>query len=137
MRPHRIKIGLFRADKTIDVIETLIEPKTDNVAFYNGSNNYEAILLNFEDHTFAKNVIDKISLAYFEKNLRNVDDILSRTLIWRSFFEMVKDGKMRADKFVDIINESLANEVSDAIFETQFDFVHASINTYTPIKFRE
>lgn len=50
---------------------------------------------------------------------------------------MVKDGKMRADKFVDIINESLANEVSDAIFETQFDFVHASINTYTPLKFRE
>jgi len=137
LRPHRIKIGLFRADKTIDVIETLIEPKTDNVAYYNGSNNYEAILLNFEDHTFAKNVIDKISLAYFEKNLHNVNDILSRTLIWRSFFEMVKDGKMRADKFVDIINESLANEVSDAIFETQFDFVHASINTYTPIKLRE
>jgi len=128
---------LFKADKTIDVIETLIEPKSDNVAYYNGSNNYEAILLNFEDHTFAKNVIDKVSLTYFEKNLRNVTDILSRTLIWRSFFEMVKDGKMRADRFVDIIIESLADEVSDAIFETQFDFVHASINTYSPIKVRE
>jgi aminopeptidase N len=127
---------LFRADKTIDVIETLIEPKTDNVAHYNGSNNYEAILLNFEDHTFAKNVIDKVSLAYFEKNLHNVHDILSRTLIWRSFFEMVKDAKMRADKFVDIIIKSLANEASDAIFENQFDFVHASINTYSPIKVR-
>lgn len=44
---------------------------------------------------------------------------------------------MRADKFVDIIIESLANEVSDAIFENQFDFVHASINTYSPIKVRE
>lgn len=128
---------MFKADKTIDVIETLIEPKSDNVAYYNGSNNYEAILLNFEDHTFAKNVIDKVSLTYFEKNLRNVTDILSRTLIWRSFFEMVKDGKMRADRFVDIIIESLADEVSDAIFETQFDFVHASINTYSPIKVRE
>lgn len=128
---------MFKADKTIDVIETLIEPKSDNIAYYNGSNNYEAILLNFEDHTFAKNVIDKVSLTYFEKNLRNVTDILSRTLIWRSFFEMVKDGKMRADRFVDIIIESLADEVSDAIFETQFDFVHASINTYSPIKVRE
>jgi aminopeptidase N len=28
LRPHRIKIGLFKEDKTIDVIETLIEPKT-------------------------------------------------------------------------------------------------------------
>jgi hypothetical protein len=94
----------------------LIEPKRDNVAHYNGANNYQAILLNFEDHTFAKNVIDKISLAYFEKNLHNVNDILSRTLIWRSFFEMVKDGKMRADRFVDIAIECLESEVSDAIF---------------------
>jgi hypothetical protein len=31
----------------------------------------------------------------------------------------------------------LANEESDAIFETQFDLIHDSINTYTPIKFRE
>jgi hypothetical protein len=29
---------------------------------------------------------------------------------------MVKDGKMRADRYVDIIIESLANEDSDAIF---------------------
>jgi aminopeptidase N len=59
--------------------------------------------LNFEDHTFVKNVIDKVSLSYFEKNLHNITDILSRTLIWRSFFEMVKDGKMRAERFVDIV----------------------------------
>lgn len=49
---------------------------------------------------------------------------------------MVKDGKMKADKFVDICVKSLANEISDAIFENQFDFVHTSINTYMPIKLR-
>lgn len=44
---------------------------------------------------------------------------------------------MKADRFVDIVIECLAKETSDAIFENQFDFVHTSINTYTPIKFRE
>ncbi len=44
---------------------------------------------------------------------------------------------MKADRFVDIVIECLANEVSDAIYETQFDFIHTAINTYTPIKFRE
>ena len=29
---------------------------------------------------------------------------------------MVKDGKMKSDRYVDIIIESLANEQSDAIF---------------------
>jgi hypothetical protein len=49
---------------------------------------------------------------------------------------MVKDGKMRADRYVDIIIECLAIEESDAIFETQLEFVHTAINTYSPIKFR-
>ncbi len=49
---------------------------------------------------------------------------------------MVKDAKMRSDRFVDIVIECLANEASDAIYENQFDFVHASINTYSPIKYR-
>ena len=44
---------------------------------------------------------------------------------------------MKAVRFVDIVIECLANEVSDAIYETQFDFIHTAINTYTPIKFRE
>ena len=50
---------------------------------------------------------------------------------------MVKDGKMRADRYVDIIIECLAVEESDAIFETQLEFVHTAINTYSPIKFRQ
>ena len=44
---------------------------------------------------------------------------------------------MQANRFVDIIIESLAREESDGIFETQFDFVYASINTYSPRSFRE
>jgi hypothetical protein len=45
---------------------------------------------------------------------------------------MIKDGKMTSHKFVEVIIGSLINEVSDTIFEKQFDFVHAAINTYTP-----
>ncbi len=32
---------------------------------------------------------------------------------------MVKDGKMRADRYVEIVTECLVKEESDAIFETQ------------------
>ena len=40
----------------------LITPVPEVTAHYDGSNNYKAILLNFEDHTFVKNVIDPVSL---------------------------------------------------------------------------
>jgi hypothetical protein len=62
---------------------------------------------------------------------------LSRTLIWRSFFEMIKDAAMTSHKFVEVITTSLAHESSDSIFERQFDFVHTAINHYTPKKERE
>ena len=118
------------------MIDVLIRPQADNIAEYDGSKGYKAILLNFEDHTFAKNVIDPISLEFFIKQINHIPDILSRTLIWRAFFEMVKDAKMTSHKFVEVVIHSLANESSDSIFEKQFDFVHTAINVYTPRKIR-
>lgn len=93
-------------------------------------------MLNYEDQTFAKNNIDPVSLDFFIKNINSINDILSRTLIWRSFFEMIKDAKMTSNKFVEVIIGALVQETSDSIFERQFDFVHTAINTYTPEKFR-
>jgi len=100
----------------VDVLEILVLPQNETVIEYDGSKHYKAILLNFEDHTFAKNIIDPVSLDFFIKNINNIKDILSRTLIWRSFFEMVKDGKMTSHKFVEVVITALANETSDSIF---------------------
>lgn len=61
MRPHKIKIGLFKQDFTVDVIETLLLPQEINEVVYDGRNQYKAILLNYEDHTFVKNNIDGVS----------------------------------------------------------------------------
>ena len=61
LRPHKIKIGLFKEDLSVDVIETMIFPKPVNEVTYDGSKNYKAILMNYEDHTFIKNNIDSVS----------------------------------------------------------------------------
>lgn len=136
LRLHKIKVGLFNADLEVDCIEVYVQPKAQTVVEYDGSKGYKAILLNFQDHTFAKNIIDPVSLDFFIKNINHIKDILSRTLIWRSFFEMVKDARMTSHKFVQVVVTALAKEPSDSIFERQFDFVYAAINNYTPLKFR-
>ena len=100
LRLHKIKVGLFKQNFDVDVIEVLVQPQKETIAAYNGSNQYKAILLNFEDHTFVKNIIDPVSLDFFIKGINSIKDILSRTLIWRSFYEMVKDAKMTSHKFV-------------------------------------
>lgn len=108
LRLHKIKIGLFLENLDVDVIEVLVLPQQETVAHYDGSKHYKGILLNFEDHTFAKNIIDPVSLDFFIKNINSIKDILSRTLIWRSFFEMVKDARMTSHKFVEVVTTALA-----------------------------
>lgn len=137
LRPHKIKIGLFKEDLSVDVVETLLHPQPVNEIKYDGSKGYKAILLNYEDHTFAKNNIDQVSREFFSNNLEKIDDVLSRTLIWRSFFEMVKDAKITSRDFIDFVVKNISNEKSDSIFERQFDLMHAAISQYTPTPFRE
>jgi aminopeptidase N len=137
LRLHKIKVAFFTEKFEVDVIDVLILPQNETVAHYDGSKGYKAVLLNFEDHTFAKNIIDPVSLDFFINNINSIGDILSRTLIWRSFFEMIKDAAMTSHKFVDVITSSLAKESSDSIFERQFDFAHTAINHYTPKKERD
>ena len=69
LRWHKIKVGLFRDNCDVDVIEVLLRPQAQTVAHYDGSRQYRAVLLNFEDHTFAKNIIDSQSLAFFTEHL--------------------------------------------------------------------
>lgn len=94
---------MFKSPSEVDVIETVLYPREENIAEYDGSVGYKAILLNYEDHTFVKNVIDPVSLEFFSIHINEITDILSRTLIWRSFFEMIKDAKMTSDKYVDVV----------------------------------
>ena len=103
---------------------------------YNGSSGYKAVILNYEDHSFVRNVIDKPSMSYFSNNLDKIKDILSKTLIWGNFYGMIKDGELKSHDYFDLISKFIVQEESDGIFETQFDYLFNAINTYTPIKLR-
>jgi aminopeptidase N len=88
----------------------MVKPQTNNIVKYNGSNKYKALLLNYEDHTFVKVVIDTYSLNFFSSgNLTKIKDTLTRTMIWRSFFDMVKDGKISSLRYIDVFEQNISN----------------------------
>lgn len=62
---------------------------------------------------------------------------MTRAMIWRSFFDMVKDSKMTSEKYLEIFTNNIDQEPFDSIFEKQFDLAHAAINSYTPKAYRE
>lgn len=56
---------------------------------------------NYEDWSFIRVILDEKSLNFFRKNLHKIKDTLSKFLILRSLYDMVKDAKLRATDFID------------------------------------
>ena len=96
-----MKVGFFKNDFTSDVKDVLVLPVNSSTVEYDGSNEYSALLLNYEDYSFAKTSLDTKSAEFFSKNLSGIKDLLSRALIWRAFFDMVKDAKITANRYID------------------------------------
>ena len=50
---------------------------------------------------------------------------------------MVKDAKITTKELISVTIKNIFKESSDSIFEKQFDYMNASISSYTPQKYRE
>jgi hypothetical protein len=93
------------------------------------------VLLNYEDESFVKVLLDQNSLEYFRANLHLVNDPLTRQIIWRSFFDVVRDAKISSEEYVDIVLENIPKEASDDIIQTQVVYLHMAIESMTPRKY--
>lgn len=63
---------------------------------YDGTKNYKAILLNYNDEGFIKVELDDYSKKYFFENLSRVKEVLSRKLIIRIFYEMALESQINS-----------------------------------------
>lgn len=62
LRMHKIKVGLYADDYSVDVVECWVEPKAETTITYDGTKNYKALLLNYDDQSFVKHVLDPQSV---------------------------------------------------------------------------
>jgi hypothetical protein len=70
---------------------------------FDPANNYQAVLLNYQDQTFIKILLDELSLDFFRRNLTKINDDLTRTLIWRSLYDTVRDAKICSEEYMDFL----------------------------------
>ena len=129
---HAIKVGFYKNDFSADVKDVLLLPAPSTTVEYDGSNSYEALLLNYEDYSFVKSILDSKSAEFFSVNLSKIKDLLSRALIWRAFYDMLKDAKTTAPKYIEFFLNNIEQEENDGLFEKQFDLANSAINTFTP-----
>jgi triacylglycerol esterase/lipase EstA (alpha/beta hydrolase family) len=105
LRYHKTRVAFFKNDGTYDVQDILLKPTPTTTLTYKGSNNYQAILVNYDYWDYFKYTIDDVSLAFFEQNLnkinKNDNDVLTRMIIWHDINEQVRDAKYKVTDYIE------------------------------------
>ncbi|PKH44383.1 aminopeptidase N [Nocardioides alpinus] len=117
LRRHRLGIGLYdEVDGKLvrrDYLEIDVEGASTAVPELVGVKQPALLLLNDEDHAYAKIRLDERSLATAISALATFEDSLPRALVWGATWDMTRDGEMRTRDWTDLVLANIGHE-SDA-----------------------
>ncbi|GGR49314.1 aminopeptidase N [Nocardioides luteus] len=135
LRRHRIGLGLYDlVDGALvrrDAFEIDVRDELTPVPELEGVKQPDLLLLNEGDLTYAKIRLDERSLATALSSLSDLDDSLSRALIWGAAWDMTRDAEMRASDFVELVLANIGQE-TDAWGVTRIPvFAAQAVNSFS------
>ncbi|CUR62582.1 Aminopeptidase [metagenome] len=117
LRRHRLGIGLYdEVDGRLvrrDYLEIDVEGDRTDVPELVGVKQPALLLLNDEDHAYAKIRLDERSRATAISALSTFEDSLPRAIVWGAAWDMTRDGEMRTRDWLDLVLANIGQE-SDA-----------------------
>lgn len=93
-----------------------------------------AIVVNVNDHAYAKVRYDAASEQWLIDNLHTVADHVTRATVWRNFWLMVMDRKMSSLKYVEFVQKQLPHENIDIIIDVALMNLRVLIANYIPVE---
>jgi aminopeptidase N len=141
LRRHRLGIGLYDdVDGRLvrrNYLEVDVEGAVTDVSELVGKEQPALLLLNDEDHAYAKIRLDERSLATVIADLSKVEDSLARALVWGAAWDMTRDAEMAATDWVRLVLANIGSE-TDAWGVTRIPAMAATaVNRYTDPAGRE
>ncbi|WP_166997104.1 aminopeptidase N [Paramicrobacterium fandaimingii] len=109
-RPHRLAVAAYDLVNNRLVLRDSIDIDIDGERTHVDVPAADLTLLNAGDLTYAKVRLDASSLAAVESSLDTLDDALSRGLVWSSLWNAVRDGELRASRFLRIVRRYAPSE---------------------------
>ncbi|WP_374456336.1 aminopeptidase N [Nocardioides sp.] len=119
LRRHRLGIGLYDSvsDENGDArlvrreyLEIDVEGDRTEVPQLVGVEQPALLLLNDEDHAYAKIRLDERSLATAISALSTFEDSLPRAIVWGAAWDMTRDGEMRTRDWLDLVLANIGQE---------------------------
>jgi len=114
LRPHRIRIGLYNYAEDngqshvtrYDTIEIDVDGAETSVPQLVGQPVADLLLLNDDDLTFVKIRLDEESSKTAVAHLGDIENSLSRALIWGAAWDMTRDAEMSTADYLALINKA-------------------------------
>ncbi|MDN4172665.1 aminopeptidase N [Nocardioides sp. SOB77] len=114
LRRHRLGIGLYdEVDGRLvrrDYLEVDVEGASTVVEALAGVEQPALLLLNDEDHAYAKIRLDERSLQTVIGGLSKLEDSLPRAVVWTAAWDMTRDGELSATDWVRLVLANIGQE---------------------------
>ncbi|HET6907891.1 MAG TPA: aminopeptidase N [Mycobacteriales bacterium] len=107
LRSHRLSIGLY--DRTSEgmlrreQVDAEIAGQRTELPELIGRHRADLVLINDDDHTYAKVRLDDTSLRTLLDHIGELHEPLARALCWYAAWDMTRDAEMRAGDFLDLV----------------------------------
>jgi aminopeptidase N len=135
LRPHRLAIGLYNADKDGTVRRhTRIEldadgPSTPLDALV-GEVRPDLILINDDDLAYTKIRLDPQSQEFAIGSLSSIEDPLARALVWGSMWDATRDAEVPPQDFIDLVLGNIASESESTTIRTALGQLALVVRNY-------
>lgn len=134
LRYHKMRVAFFDKDAKVVSSKDLILENQEETTLEIDNQHFTAILPNYEDWSFIKVIFDPTSLEFFQNNFSRIENPLTKLLVLRAFYDMVKDAKTRGTDLINTLlnNNAIENSLGNPIMiETVVNYVIGSL-TFIP-----
>lgn len=134
-RPHTLAVGLYSLqDGKLERTEQLVVEFDGQGCALElvGGPAPNLVLVNDEDWTYAKVVLDPRSTRTALDHLSTLEDPLARALLWSQLWLMVRDGRLRVMDYVAAVEQHAAAEDVAATQANLLANAHAAIESWLP-----
>jgi aminopeptidase N len=135
LRPHRLAVGcydlvdgfLLRTGQTTLDVAGAATPVPDLA----GGARPALLLVNDDDHTYAKIRLDEVSAATAVDHLSTLGESMPRRLVWAAMWDMTRDAELPARRFVDLVLRHLASETESSARSSLLSQLSGAVQLYT------
>lgn len=118
LRDHRVRVGLYSLiDGTVQrthQVELDITGERTEIPEFSGVK-HDLALVNDDDLTYCLMGLDAQQQQFAVEHLGQIEDSLAKTLVWSSLWESVRDGRLPARQYVELVAREVGPDMQERI----------------------